>query len=271
MISIIRLESNQGFPFCLFVLVQDNSDDDDTPPGGETGLRGVPWKNFSRTAFSVGRADSTNNTMLEGGVRKSNRVPKRRRLDDGVDDDDDDDEIRYLEKLKSSKVTGSYSAQYGEDEGGGGKQRNISRVMKRNFEGKMSRSGRVYEDTDYVEELVADSEQTNNNKRKKQGMGNVIASGDNVKKEMAVTTRQRALQTGKDASSTFAASIIEFPNGLPPAPPRSEHFIGLSYVILISHCLYFFTSCILQAFKWGSPHLDRLQWFRDILSSFETA
>lgn len=206
------------------LILQDNSDDDDSPPGGETGLRGVPWKNFSRTGFSVGRADSTISPMLEGGVRKSNRVPKRRRLDDGVDDDDDDDddEIRYLEKLKSSKVTGNYIAEYGEDEGGGGKQRNISRVMKRNFESKTSRSGRVYEDTDYVEELVADSEQTNNNRRKKQGMGNVVTSGDNVKKEMAVTTRQRALQTGKDASSTFSASIIEFPNGLPPAPPRKQ-------------------------------------------------
>lgn len=235
--------------------MQDNSDDDDSPPGGETGLRGVPWKNFSRTGFSVGRADSTNSPMLEGGVRKSNRVPKRRRLDDGVDDDDDDDddEIRYLEKLKSSKVTGNYIAEYGEDEGGGGKQRNISRVMKRNFESKTSRSGRVYEDTDYVEELVADSEQTNNNKRKKQGMGNVVSSGDNVKKEMAVTTRQRALQTGKDASSTFSASIIEFPNGLPPAPPRSEHFIGLSYVILISHCLYFLEVAFSKPLH-GAPH-----------------
>ncbi|KAF9609397.1 hypothetical protein IFM89_015738 [Coptis chinensis] len=32
---------------------------------------------------------------------------------------------------------------------------------------------------------------------------------------MSLTRRQRALQSGKDAST----SLIEFPNGLPPAPP----------------------------------------------------
>ncbi|KAA8545253.1 hypothetical protein F0562_020037 [Nyssa sinensis] len=39
---------------------------------------------------------------------------------------------------------------------------------------------------------------------------------------MAVTTRQRAIQTGKDISSSSGASLIEFPNGLPPAPPRKQ-------------------------------------------------
>ncbi|KAB5556124.1 hypothetical protein DKX38_007033 [Salix brachista] len=38
---------------------------------------------------------------------------------------------------------------------------------------------------------------------------------------MSVTTCQRALQTGKDVSSGFA-SLIEFPYGLPPAPPKKK-------------------------------------------------
>ncbi|KAB5556013.1 hypothetical protein DKX38_006922 [Salix brachista] len=84
---------------------------------------------------------------------------------------------------------------------------------------KKSKLGRVSEDTDYVEEEDLGSDGDSTSKRKKPRKELVDLSADS-KKEMTVTTRQRALQTGKDVSSGFA-SLIEFPYGLPPAPPKS--------------------------------------------------
>ncbi|KAJ6775545.1 hypothetical protein OIU79_018670 [Salix purpurea] len=68
------------------------------------------------------------------------------------------------------------------------------------------------------EDLGSDGDRTS--KRKKPRKELVDLSADS-KKEMTVTTRQRALQTGKDVSSDFA-SLIEFPYGLPPAPPKRK-------------------------------------------------
>ncbi|KAF9621278.1 hypothetical protein IFM89_018495 [Coptis chinensis] len=45
-----------------------------------------------------------------------------------------------------------------------------------------------------------------------------IYSSVEAKNEMSLTRHQRALQSGKDAST----SLIEFPNGLPPAPPTKH-------------------------------------------------
>ncbi|KAK4378838.1 hypothetical protein RND71_000700 [Anisodus tanguticus] len=42
------------------------------------------------------------------------------------------------------------------------------------------------------------------------------------RRKMAVTTRQRALQTGKDISCGAGLRTIEFPHGLPPAPPKKQ-------------------------------------------------
>lgn len=163
-----------------------------------SGLRGIPWKDFSRSGFSVGKVDS---------VHKSKRVPKRRLLDDGDDDDDEDDaELRYLAKmkLKSAKVDD-------EDEGGSKKQRKISSVLKMEAfgssrEGKKSKTGRESEDTDYTGEEGAS--------------GDMI--GEDSSREMTVTTRRQALHSGRDISTDSTASVVEFPNGLPPAPPRKQ-------------------------------------------------
>ncbi|KAJ6775539.1 HIT ZINC FINGER AND PAPA-1-LIKE DOMAIN-CONTAINING PROTEIN [Salix purpurea] len=84
---------------------------------------------------------------------------------------------------------------------------------------KKSKLGRVSEDTDYVKEEDLGSDGDRASKRKKPRKELVDLSADS-KKEMTVTTRQRALQTGKDVPSGFA-SLIEFPYGLPPAPPKS--------------------------------------------------
>ncbi len=233
-------------------MLQENSDDKCSITSDKgSGLRGVPWKDFSKYSFNVGKADSSRTKLPEENistnqddkyepVRKSRRISKRRVLDDVLGDGDDDDEIKYLEKLKTSKATVDYGVEYDDDEEGGSrKQRKISRVLKSNVdgrydvnvkdhlssrsgkEGKRSRSGRVFEDTDYLEDEYPISDGETNTNKKKPRKEFVDLLGDN-KKEMTVTTRQRALQTGKDVSSSFGASLIEFPNGLPPAPPRSE-------------------------------------------------
>jgi hypothetical protein len=233
-------------------VLQENSDDNRSFTSDKgSSLRGVPWKDFSKYGLNVGKADSSRSRMPEENIstnqaekyepiRKSRRISKRRVLDEALGDGDDDDEIRYLEKLKTSKATIDYSVEDEDDEEGGSrKQRKISRVLKSNVdgrydvnveghlssrsskEGKKSRSGRVFEDTDYVEEEEGISDGETNTNKKKPKKEFVDFLGDN-KKEITVTTRQRALQTGKDVSSSLGASLIEFPNGLPPPPPRSE-------------------------------------------------
>ena len=203
----------------------------------------MPWKDFSRSGFSAVKGDSLRQTDKYEPVRKSKRVPKRRLLDVAEDDEDNDEEIKYLEKLKTSKVNTNYGAEYEDgEEDGSRKQRKISRVLKGNGNGqynvdvgdhgslksgkesKKSRSGRAYKDMDYMEEEEALSDVEPKTEKKKSRNEFVDSSGDS-RREMAVTTRQRALQTGKDVSASIGVNLIEFPNGLPPAPPRSELFL----------------------------------------------
>lgn len=129
----------------------------------------------------------------DDSVHKSKRVPKKRLLDDVVNDDEDDDdaELRYLAKmkLKSAEVDD-------EDEGGSKKQRKISSVLKMESI-KNPKTGRESEDTEYT--------------------------GEDSSREMTVTTRSQALQSGREYSNDSTASIVEFPHGLPPAPPRSKY------------------------------------------------
>ncbi|TKY61700.1 INO80 complex subunit B [Spatholobus suberectus] len=217
---------------------QSNSDDNNSPSDKRSGLQGVPWKDFSRGGFGLGKEESLmakisgKSTSSKLGdksepVRKSKRVPKRRVLDGEFGDDgDEDDEIRYLEKLKTSKV----SAVYRDEEELSKKQRKLSSVS--NMENaaptrsgkdskKRSRSDRVYEDTDYEDEEESGSDgELEDKKKKKQRKESVDVLMDS-KREMTLTTRQRALQSSKDASAS-GASLIEFPNGLPPAPPRKQ-------------------------------------------------
>lgn len=216
--------------------LQANSDDNTFPSDKRSGLQGIPWKDFSRGGFSLGKDDSLmgkmsgkNATGREGDksepVRKSKRVPKKRLLDGDFGDDNEDDEIRYLEKLKTSKVAGYKE----DDEESSKKHRKLSAVSNIENIGssrlakdskKKSRSDRLSVDTDYEEEdSISDGELDGKKKKqRKEAVDSLIDS----KREMTLTTRQRALQSSKDASSAPGASLIEFPNGLPPAPSRSE-------------------------------------------------
>ncbi|OVA02523.1 INO80 complex subunit B-like conserved region [Macleaya cordata] len=222
------------------LILQDNSDDDLSPPPEKvSGLQGVPWKDFSRDGFGLGKEDSSKNKMPEESdpVRKSKRVPKRRVLDGAFNDGDEDAEIRYLERLRTSKGSMDCGVEYEDDEEEGSKkQRRLSRVSKirmvnEDFKDdlecgssrsgkKKSRSERASEDTEYVdEELASDDEPEAKRKKPKKDSVDSMMEG---KKEMTLTTRQRALQSGRDISSASGASLIEFPNGLPPAPPRKQ-------------------------------------------------
>nr|GEY02969.1 INO80 complex subunit B-like conserved region [Tanacetum cinerariifolium] len=101
-----------------------------------SGLRGVPWKEFSRSGFFVGKADSVN---------RSKHVPRKCLLDDNDDDGDEDDaELRYLAKMRMKSFKGD-----DEDEGGSRKQRKLSSVLKMERR-KTPRTGRESELTDYT-------------------------------------------------------------------------------------------------------------------------
>ncbi|KAK2639625.1 hypothetical protein Ddye_027420 [Dipteronia dyeriana] len=232
------------------LILQENSDDNRSfsSDNGDN-LQGLTWKDLPQSGL---RADgSRNKTPYENmtmklttryePVRKSKRVPKRRSVSGVLDDGSDDEkEVRYLEKVRKSKVNTGYGAEYvDDDEGGSRKQLKISSVLKRNVhdlydvnasdyrsrrlhkESKKSSSGRVTEDIDYLEEEepVSDDEPEIDKKKAKKEFVDVL--GDS-KKDMTVTTRRRALQAGKDVSLSPGASLIEFPNGLPPVPPRKQ-------------------------------------------------
>lgn len=225
--------------------MQDTSDDDRSSPDKGSGLRGVQLKGYSSSGFSVMNPNSLRGKKIEESVstmhdkfepvRKSKRVPKKRSLDGAFDDEnDDDEELRYLEKLKFSKRAAENNAEYeSDDEVGSRKRHKISKVLNRNFAGrpsvdaKKSRSVRTFKDTDYVEEeqLVSDGEPETTKKKQRKELVDDLGDG---KREMAITTRQRALESVKHISSNSGASVIEFPNGLPPAP-RSKRLCFFPY------------------------------------------
>ncbi|KAF7119287.1 hypothetical protein RHSIM_Rhsim13G0004400 [Rhododendron simsii] len=222
------------------IILQDNSDNDHTLPNNKSGMRGVPWKDFTRGSSatrekedsSMGKNASGNQGENSEQIRKSKRVPKRRVLDGAFDEEDGDDEIRYLEKLKFSKVA---AVSKGFEEHSRKKQRisKVSENTKRDavsddfvlarssIDDNKSRSERGSEDTDYEEEEVASDGGGPDGKKKKKPRNNSIDSPIEGKRELGLTTRQRALLSSKDVSVS-GASVVEFPNGLPPAPPRKQ-------------------------------------------------
>lgn len=152
-------------------------------------------------------------------VRKSRRMPKKRVLDEEFDEDDQDDEIRYLEKLKTAKIAGYKDTRTdsARKQRKDGKSENMEGTEKSSRDFKKSKP----KDVDYEEEeLLSDGEPEGKTKKKqKKDLSDLPPEN---KRELTLTTRQRALLS-KDASSESGASQIEFPNGLPPAPPRSKY------------------------------------------------
>ncbi|WCJ22329.1 HIT zinc finger PAPA-1-like conserved region [Euphorbia peplus] len=195
-------------------------------------LQGIPWKDFSVGGFSLGK-ESTSMGKISGkntsgrvgekseAVRKSKRVPKRRALDLDIDEDYEDDEIRFLEKLKAPKI----AAVHKDDEESNKKQRKVPNgekvALKSVKNGKKKASvDRAAEETHIEEDgdVASDGELEGTSKKKqKKEFIDVLMDG---KREMTLTTRQRAMQS-KDGSAN-GSNLIEFPNGLPPAPSRKQ-------------------------------------------------
>ncbi|KAI3693814.1 hypothetical protein L1987_76766 [Smallanthus sonchifolius] len=205
------------------LILQENSDEDDSSSLDKSiGLQGIPWKDFSRGGFTLGRENTSmgkNSGGIQGeksdGVRKSKRAPKKRVLDGDFDEDGDDDEIRFLEKLKSVKVAASRDY----DDDSSKKHKSLSRVFKEDPSPLRSGRDSVSIDTDYEEEDLVSDRENEGNKGKKPRKESPD-SPNVAKKETTLTTRQRALLSGKDSAS--ATTQIEFPNGLPPAAPRNQ-------------------------------------------------
>ncbi|KAL3515955.1 hypothetical protein ACH5RR_022857 [Cinchona calisaya] len=233
------------------LIPQDSPNQSKSTKDKVSGLGGIPWKDFSKSGFSVKKPDISLGRMPEQSVsikqsgtldssRKSKRVPKKRSLGEVFDDGEDnyDDEIRYLEKARRLRLASSHGADYQDvDVVGHKKQQNMSRFSHGEIcgndidlryynssssgkEGKKSKSVITSEDTDYCEDedSVSDDELE---PKKILGKELMDDSGD-FRREMAITTRQRALKSGRSTSSPSGASFIEFPNGLPPAPPKKQ-------------------------------------------------
>ncbi|KAG6424887.1 hypothetical protein SASPL_115310 [Salvia splendens] len=204
-------------------------------------LRGVPWKDFSRTGFAFGKVDSCKEDIPEESAKqavKHDRSSKRKSISKKYSDDEiydeDDDEIRYLQKLKTSRITSYDNTEYEDGTFRGRKLRKISRVMDRDIEDsslaigdygssrsakerKKSKSARAPEDTEYTEEEESLSDGEVEHKNKKQRKSIDVAKNS---KESSITTRRRATLSGREPSPGLGAKSIQFPDGLPPAPPR---------------------------------------------------
>ncbi|KAH9609113.1 hypothetical protein KSS87_004479 [Heliosperma pusillum] len=193
-----------------------------------SGLQGIPWKDFSKVGVSLGREEpmvakgagkngSGKQAERADSSRKSRRASKKRATPGLDDDDENDDEIRYLEKLKNARLSSGFVE---EDEESSRKHRRLSKFSGKspqNLEGmSVGKDGKKRSpsmDTDYEEdELISDGEP--DSRKRKKARRESVESPLEPKRELTLTTRQRALQSGKDAPGGSAA--VEFPNGLPP-------------------------------------------------------
>lgn len=207
----------------------------------------MPWKDFSKTGFGFGKVETSGVDIQEEPVKhgssKSKSMTKKYLADEAYDEDEDDDEIRYLQKLKTSRIASLDYTVY-EDETRVKKLRKISRVMDRNIDNYYlgtedydssrpvteSKKSRAYEDTDYREdeESVSDGEIEQRNKKQRK----VPIDVSEYSKESLITTRRRAILTSRDISPASGPASIQFPDGLPPVPPRSENCLMFAYVAL---------------------------------------
>ncbi|CAA6664285.1 unnamed protein product [Spirodela intermedia] len=185
----------------------------------------APWKDFSDqspSGTSKEADDKTQSTAVSEPVRKSKRVPKRRVLDGAYDGEDADEEIRYLERLRASKLSSDQQETSGSESK---KRQKVSRVSRRGSYEEMMTSlccgERDSEDRDYIDEEEEGGSDASESLGKTPRQESLDSLPDS-RKEFSLTTRQRALQTGRDGSSGSAASLVEYPDGLPPAPPRRQ-------------------------------------------------
>ncbi|XP_020085729.1 calponin homology domain-containing protein DDB_G0272472-like [Ananas comosus] len=204
------------------LLLQAMSDDDDPPLEKGDEMQGLSRTNLNEKRLSRGakedsqakimedirykkEKDKNQRTSVDEPARKSKRVRKRRIREGSLDEDDEDDEMRYIQKQKTSKR--SKISAYSVDEDYGLIQSNKESRKKLN-------TGKGLDRTDYVQEEEPGSDDGLDTKKKKLKKESVEQLAD-VRTE-PLTTRQRALQ------SSNGGGLIEFPDGLPPAPTRKQ-------------------------------------------------
>ncbi|KAL2514030.1 HIT zinc finger [Forsythia ovata] len=182
---------------------KDNLFKDGSPFRDEkSGLLGVPWKDFSKSGFSFGKVGFSQGEIKEadkyGRTQKNKYESRKSSFDEASEEEEDDDEIRYLQKLKTSKMSVSHNTEYGV-ETGSQKLRKISGVIDRDIDGH---------DVG-VRDYNFSSSSKESKKSRTGGKSESLHDG-------------MALQKGRDTSMSSGASFIEFPDGLPPAPPRKQ-------------------------------------------------
>ena len=216
---------------------QDNSESNSSPSRDKKGgLQGIPWKDFSKSGLTFGRDESTMKGVRKNGfvkksdkfdsVQKSKQISKKR-VSDGFDDYEDDDEVRYMKKLKIAKCY----AGFGKDDGDPSRKHprssgNIPLNTGADAPLPLGKGGKTRspsEGTDYEEEEEPASNGEPVGKIKKKSRKEPVDALVEPPQEITLTTRQRALQAGRNASAT-GGSVIEFPNGLPPVLSKSMDF-----------------------------------------------
>lgn len=253
--------------------MQDNTDGNHSFSLDKGKRLGVKWKSISKTDSSSQKEHSFRGKFGENSdesVRKSKRVPKRRILDVGFGEvNDEDEEIQHLGRFSASKVYGGDDGEYQRNQ----KERRILRVSQNHLmmdgldneavgdysssrlgkDSRMkSRSEKVYEeDTDYLEEEpLSDKEPGSTGKKLKKGSPYPCAEGQ---KATTPTTRNRALQDGRDNLDGSTSSFVDLSDCLLPPKSRSEFS-------LLWHCSsYHFVVTILVIFMhfFPSPAKER--------------
>ncbi|KAL2921177.1 Prominin-2 [Bienertia sinuspersici] len=162
----------------------------------------------AKEKFSRRHMDQNSDVMYKMG-HKSRRATKKFAVDEDFDDEDDE-EIRYLKKLRASKVASGHVPKQGDTSK---KIKGISIRMNVDYSATRdgSKKSRIYKlNDDYEMELSSDDELKGNRKR---------LTGDSVdpaEREMTMTTRKRALECPE------SGGLVEYPNGLPSAPSKKQ-------------------------------------------------
>ncbi|CAL9237277.1 unnamed protein product [Arabidopsis halleri] len=174
--------------------LQESSEDCNSPLDKKADLEGLTWDAEIDGSMTGRRKQGE----PSGSVRKSKRAPKKRVFDS---DDDSDDEIRYLEKLKYKRVSVS-----NEDTESGRTQLKPSGITNGENSGKKKAvSEQASEDMDCAEQIEAASDEKE--------------IGNDSKRESTMTSRQRALASGR-------SSAIDFSDGLPPTSRRKKETLS---------------------------------------------
>lgn len=221
----------------------------------ENRLRKVKLKvgGVTRTIHAKSNTESTRGKASEKSRRLTRkRAPGKAFGEEGEEEDDyddEDDEIRYLERLRASRAPSNNgwsktsvsvdskmernatSSKRAYEEG---KDISLSRHTKEGR--KKPRSGRDSEDDMEEDEAESDVGDVEGDGQGQEALDS-LADG---KRELSLTTRQRALRFAKDGSGGSNTSLVEFPNGLPPAPSRSKRFTPLSRSFHCWSCSHYF-------------------------------